>query len=89
MALGADGWEKTIFLMGEELERRGAAPAHLVICGGASLLARGVVTRATRDVDVLAVRGEVDGEISCSYPLSEEFRKTAADLAVELGHGLE
>jgi hypothetical protein len=85
MALGADGWEKAIFLMGEELERRGAAPAHLVICGGAALLARGVVTRATRDVDVLAVRGEVDGEISCAYPLSEEVRKTAADVAVELG----
>ena len=84
MALGATEWERAIFLLGEELERRGVAPCHLVVCGGSALLATGVVSRVTRDVDVLAMRGEVDGEISCAYPLSEEIRNAVADVAVEL-----
>jgi hypothetical protein len=85
MTLDAYGWERALFLLGEELERRGATPCHLVVCGGTALLATGVVSRVTRDVDVLATRGEVDGEISCAYPLPEEIRNAAADVAVELG----
>ena len=85
MALGATEWEQALFLLGEELERRGVAPSRLVVCGGTALLVRGVVSRVTRDVDVLAMRGEVDGEISCAYPLPEEIRNAVADVAVELG----
>lgn len=85
MALGATEWEQAIFLLGEELERLGAVPRRLVVCGGAALLATGVVSRVTRDVDVLATRGEVDGEISCAYPLPEEIRTAVTDVAVELG----
>lgn len=84
MALGVTEWERAIFLLGEELERLGAAPYRLVVCGGAALLATGVVSRVTRDVDVLAARGEVDGEISCACPLPEEIRNAVADVAVEL-----
>lgn len=84
MALGATEWERALFLLGEELERRGVAPCRLVVCGGAALLVRGVISRVTRDVDVLAMRGEVDGEVSCAYPLSDEIKKAAADVAVEL-----
>ena len=85
MALDSGEWERAIFLLGEEMERRGVAPSHLVVCGGAALSVRGVVARVTRDVDVLAMRGEVDGEIFCAYPLPEEIRKAVADVAVELG----
>jgi len=85
MALGATEWEQALFLLGEELERRGEVPSRLVVCGGTALLVRGVVSRVTRDVDVLAMRGEVDGEISCAYPLPEKIRNAVADVAVELG----
>jgi len=66
------------------MELRGIQPQHLVICGGAALRALGLVSRVTRDVDILAARGEVDGEVRPAWPLSDEIREAAAEVAVEL-----
>lgn len=41
--------------LGEQLERAGA-PYELVIVGGSALLALGLITRPTKDVDVVALR---------------------------------
>lgn len=79
-----DPLEEALTLLGEVLDASGAAPVRLVVAGGAALRAGKWVTRVTRDVDVLARRGEVDGEILPAWPLDEELREAVAQVAAEL-----
>lgn len=53
-AFGAERADELLFALGEQL---GAASQRfdLVVIGGSALLALGLVERATRDVDVLAL----------------------------------
>ncbi len=59
--------------------------AHLVICGGAALSIQGVITRATRDVDVLAVIAE--GIVIGAKPLPSQVQAAANLVALNLGLG--
>lgn len=65
------------------LEADGAAPESLVVIGGSALLALGIVSRTTRDVDILAGvdpgRGLVDPR-----PMSKALRAAADKVAREL-----
>jgi hypothetical protein len=85
MEPGAAEWDEALSLLGEVLESRRTAPCHLIVCGGAALRAGLVVSRVTKDVDVLATRGVVDGEISAAWPLLESLKTAVFDVAVELG----
>lgn len=85
MARDLADWDQALALLGQLLESRRAAPCHLIVCGGAALRAAALVTRVTKDVDVLATRGEVDGEISSAWPLPDALKEVAAEVAVELG----
>lgn len=76
--------DEALELLGEILESRQCPPRHLVVCGGAALRAAGIVSRVTRDVDVLAERGEVDGDLTAAWPLPEELKQAVAEVAVEL-----
>lgn len=78
-------WNEALMLLGEVLESRRIDPCHLVVCGGTALLAAGVISRSTKDVDVLARRGEVDGEIGAAWPLPDALKEAVAEVAVELG----
>ena len=78
-------WDEALTLLAEVLESRSAAPCHLIVCGGAALRAEMIVSRVTKDVDVLATRSEVDGEISAAWPLPELLKEAVAEVAVELG----
>ena len=60
--------EKALGLLDGFLRDMGADPAHLVVCGGSSLIVLNLVSRTTRDVDVMALWGE-GGELLCSKPL--------------------
>lgn len=80
----ATDWDGALTLLGEVLEGRNMAPCHLVVCGGAALRAAAIVSRVTRDVDVLAQRGEIDGELSSAYPMSESLKQAVAEVATEL-----
>jgi hypothetical protein len=71
-------------LLGELLEERSVPPLRLIVCGGTALRALGIVTRVTKDVDVLARRGEVDGELFPAWPLPDEVRDAVAEVATEL-----
>ncbi|MDA0767724.1 MAG: hypothetical protein O3A92_12980 [Verrucomicrobia bacterium] len=75
---------EALALLGEVLEGRKAPPVHLVVCGGAALRARGIVGRVTKDVDVLARRGEVDGELMTAWPLPDVVKEAAAEVATEM-----
>lgn len=60
------------------------APAfHLVVCGGTALVAMGLVTRATRDVDIVALRNP-SGEL---VDPSEGYRSALVDLLEGTGRG--
>lgn len=78
-------WESAFELLGEVLESRGASSFRLVVGGGAALRATAVISRVTRDVDVIALRGEVDGEVRSAWPFPSALREAVADVAEELG----
>ncbi|MGL4402107.1 MAG: hypothetical protein ACRCXD_19800 [Luteolibacter sp.] len=78
-------WDDALMLLGEVLGTARSLPYHLVVCGGAALRANEIVSRVTRDVDVLAVRGSVDGEVGTAWPLPENLREAVAEVATELG----
>lgn len=78
-------WDGALALLGEVLESRHAAPCRLIVCGGAALRAERIVSRVTKDVDVLATRSEIDGEIATAWPLPERLKEAVAEVAVELG----
>lgn len=76
--------DETLDLLAERLKLTGAEPQELVVCGGSSLIARGYVSRVTRDVDVVArrVRG---AELVSARPLPTSLIEAAARVAVDLG----
>lgn len=78
-------WNDALMLLSEVMESRRIEPCHLVVCGGVALLAAGVISRSTKDVDVLALRGEVDGEIGAAWPLPDALKEAVAEVAVEMG----
>ena len=84
MALNHDDIHQALTLLGELLDEAGRAPVHLIVCGGSALQAAAIVGRTTKDVDVLARRGEVDGEISMAFPLPAHVVQAAAQVALEL-----
>ena len=65
------------------LEQAGVESEHLVLVGGAALLAQGFVSRTTRDVDILAT---VDARIGLvdPRPMSAALQTAAQKVAREL-----
>jgi hypothetical protein len=57
---------------------------RLVVCGGAALLATKVVSRTTKDVDIVALRS-VDGTLAAPVPLPGFLLQAAAVVARDLG----
>ena len=65
------------------LEDAKATPEHLVLIGGAALLALGLVSRTTRDVDIMAGVDARSGLVD-PRPLSEALKWAAGKVAREL-----
>lgn len=80
-----DPLQKALTLLGEILDARDSTPVELVVCGGAALRAIGLVSRATKDVDVLARRGEIDREVMGAWPLPDFLLDAVAEVATEMG----
>ena len=75
--------ERALGLLGEVMAARDHPAQHFVVCGGSSLLALGLVSRAaTQDVDILA-RMESDALVS-PRPLQEWLRLAAAEVGRQL-----
>lgn len=83
--LNSDSLQESLTLLGEILEIERAAPVHLVVVGGSALLAAGIVSRTTGDVEVLAERGIPEGEIIPIHQLSQAVSSAARKVAAELG----
>lgn len=75
--------DRLLFALGEQLEHLGYAHG-LVVVGGSALLALGLVTRATEDVDVVAV--ERGGRLLASAnPLPDSLLEARARVARDFG----
>lgn len=62
-----------------------AAPAYrLVVCGGTALVATGLLQRATRDVDIVALTDD-RGVLIDPAPLPPPLLAAAAEVAADLG----
>jgi len=84
MSRTEDHLQKALSLLGGILEVRDTAPVELVVCGGAALRAIGLVSRPTKDVDVLARRGEIDREVMVAWPLPPFLLEAVAQVAAEM-----
>lgn len=71
----------TVFrLLDGRLMRAGAPPVHLVVCGGAAMIAAGLLSRTTRDVDIVALLD--DGQrLVAPVPLPSHLLKAASEVA--------
>lgn len=76
--------EDALSLLGDRLRLAGLPPQELIVCGGTSLIARGFVSRATKDVDVLA-RKTRGADFVSARDLPKEFAEAANRVAKDLG----
>ena len=81
MEFGKEQLNEALTLLAERLEVAKCNPVHMVVSGGSALLARDIVSRHTHDIDVLAMRGEIDGELMPAWPLPEYAKKYAGFIA--------
>lgn len=73
-----DGLHELLAALGEQLALAGF-PIHIVVIGGSGLAAIGMVSRPTRDVDVVAVLR--NGALMSSEPLPEPLIAAAGVVA--------
>jgi len=71
-------------LLNGRLALAGAPVFHIVVCGGTALVAMGLVSRATRDVDIVALLDPSGGLVDPA-PLPEPLLAAAGDVAEDLG----
>ena len=74
---------ESLTLLGELLAGRRERHLHLVVSGGSALLAAEIVSRTTHDVDVIAMRSEIDGDIVDAHPLPEFLKECVREVAGE------
>ncbi len=62
-------------------------PLNVAVCGGAALIAVGLVTRATQDVDVIALlrTNQVNVEVLDDKILPADVERLVAEIGIELG----
>jgi uncharacterized nucleotidyltransferase DUF6036 len=82
MSIGSDQLDQALLALNDQLALRHGS-VHLIVIGGSGLIAIDVVSRVTRDVDVVAL--ERDGELVSAEPLPEVVRDAAATVARDLG----
>lgn len=70
--------------MNGRLELAGDPRFNLVVCGGSALAATGLVTRTTKDVDIVALMDD-DGVLLDPAPLPQALVREAHEVALDLG----
>ncbi len=81
-----DKLERAFGLLAERLRQLGAPRIRLAVCGGSALIAMSIVSRTTKDVDVVALLDEHERLVE-PVPLPEVLVQAARDIAplTELG----
>ena len=80
--------EKALKLLGQKLERAHFPTLFLIVCGGSSLIISGLISRMTKDVDVVAIgypgtHGNLT--IKEALPFPKILEKTIKEVAQDLG----
>jgi len=65
------------------LRDNGADPIEIVVCGGSALILTGMVSRVTKDVDIVALASS--GVVRSPDPLPADLRNAAAEAAEDMG----
>jgi hypothetical protein len=86
MKLSHQNLEDALRLLGNLLAARKTDAFWLVVCGGSALLAQQIISRATEDVDILAIR-DYDGGVDGAFPLPISLKEAASQVAEELHLG--
>ena len=84
MTFAYEQFEEAFRLLNGRLALAGAPPYRLVVCGGAALLATGLATRVTRDVDIVALANS-DGALIDPAPLPQPLVAAASEVQDDLG----
>jgi hypothetical protein len=84
MTYGYETFEQALRLLNGRLVLAGAPRFNLVVCGGSALAATGLVTRTTKDVDVVALMDD-DGVLLDPAPLPQALVLAAHEVALDLG----
>ncbi|OQW96963.1 MAG: hypothetical protein BWK77_03045 [Verrucomicrobia bacterium A1] len=72
--------ERTFSLLEERLRQLGAPRMRMAICGGSALIAMNIVSRTTKDVDIVALLDEHENLVE-PIPLPEALLQAAQDIA--------
>ncbi len=72
--------EQALTLLEARLRHNGAPPQRLVVCGGSALIATGIVSRTTKDFDIVALMDEAEHLVE-PVPLPEELLTAAREIA--------
>lgn len=84
MSFVLQSFEEALRLLNGRLTLAGAPRFNLVVCGGAALLAAGLVLRTTRDVDVVALMDD-KGVLVDPAPLPLVLVSAAREVSEDLG----
>jgi len=76
--------DQALRLLNGRLSLAGAPRFNLIVCGGTALVATGLVLRATRDVDIVALMND-EGGLLDPAPLPRALLDAAHEVAVDLG----
>ena len=84
MKLSREKLDAALNMLSRQLHVAGSPPVHLVICGGSALIATGLRSRTTTDVDVVALLNEC-GELVSPDPLPGFLLEAADVVRAHLG----
>ena len=84
MDITQDSLERVFRALNAHLSFTKAEQYHIVVCGGAALMALQYVTRVTRDVDIVALR-DAEGALRSPSPLPQALLEAADTIAPEFG----
>ncbi len=82
--IAEENLEKVMRLLAARLDLAQSDPIGLVVCGGSALIAQGLIHRATKDVDVVAMMDSERRLVSPS-PLPEPLLKAVKEVARDMG----
>jgi len=80
--------KKALKLLGQKLEHAHFSPLSLIVCGGSSLIIGGLISRITKDVDVIAIGyQETHGKLTIkeAKPFPEILEKLVEEVSQDLG----
>lgn len=75
--------DKALTLVNDLLLFKDTDPYHLIVCGGSALIALQLVSRTTKDVDILAM--ENSGELIAPTPIPDDLMDVASEVQEALG----